>query len=90
MAGDDRLGADQLGRIHAVVPIHRVVAADAHQRDVDRVATAFVVRGDTLWRMSRTRFGRGRAYTRIYAANAAQIRDPKLIYPGQVFVVPDR
>jgi nucleoid-associated protein YgaU len=28
-------------------------------------------------------------YTIIYEANRDQIRNPRLIYPGQVFVVPE-
>jgi nucleoid-associated protein YgaU len=27
-------------------------------------------------------------YRQIYAANSSQIRNPSLIYPGQIFVVP--
>ena len=30
----------------------------------------------------------GVLYTLIYTANAEQIRDPDLIYPGQVFQLP--
>lgn len=56
---------------------------------VDAVETALVVRGDNLWDISRSRLGAGQRYTRIYASNVSQIRDPKLIYPGQVFVVPN-
>ncbi|MDE2115034.1 MAG: LysM peptidoglycan-binding domain-containing protein [Hyphomicrobiales bacterium] len=55
---------------------------------VSAVATATVVRGDSLWRISRKMLGQGIRYTTIYAANAKQIRNPSLIYPGQVFVVP--
>ena len=55
---------------------------------VAAVATATVVRGDSLWRISRKMLGQGIRYTTIYAANAKQIRNPSLIYPGQVFVVP--
>ncbi len=47
-----------------------------------------VVRGDSLWRIARRFYGRGIRYTVIYAENATQIRDPDLIYPGQVFSVP--
>ena len=45
--------------------------------------------GYTLWGISRSRYGLGRYYVRIYAANKDQIRDPNLIYPGQVFIIPD-
>lgn len=55
---------------------------------IESVETALVARGDNLWNISRVRLGQGVRYTRIYTANANQIRDPNLIYPGQVFVVP--
>ncbi len=55
---------------------------------IEEVSTAAVRSGDNLWDISRVRLGQGRRYTRIYAANATQIRDPRLIYPGQVFVLP--
>ncbi|WP_185983274.1 LysM peptidoglycan-binding domain-containing protein [Aureimonas mangrovi] len=45
-------------------------------------------RGDTLWRISRDTYGRGARYTVIYLANGDQIRDPDLIYPGQIFRMP--
>ncbi len=44
--------------------------------------------GNSLWRISRRVYGRGAQYTIIYEANADQIRDPDLIYPGQVLDVP--
>ena len=55
---------------------------------IDTIATARVITGDNLWNISRYRLGDGKRYTQIYAANSTQIRDPNLIYPGQVFVVP--
>ncbi len=60
-------------------------AADVVIREI---LTATVVRGDSLWRISRQNFGQGIRYTQIYEANASQIRDPSLIFPGQVLVVP--
>nr|WP_280986387.1 LysM peptidoglycan-binding domain-containing protein [Hansschlegelia zhihuaiae] len=50
--------------------------------------TARVKRGDSLWRISRTTYGQGRRYTVIFTANDDQIRNPNLIYPGQVLVLP--
>lgn len=46
--------------------------------------------GNSLWRIARRAYGRGAQYTIIYEANAAQIRDPDLIYPGQIFDVPGK
>jgi nucleoid-associated protein YgaU len=47
-----------------------------------------IERGDNLWRISRTIYGRGIRYTTIFQANQAQIRNPHWIYPGQVFLIP--
>ena len=44
--------------------------------------------GDYLWKIARKRYGSGPRYTLIYEANRDQIRDPDLIYPGQIFIVP--
>jgi nucleoid-associated protein YgaU len=44
--------------------------------------------GNNLWRLSRLVYGRGTRYTVIYEANKDQIRNPDLIYPGQVFAMP--
>jgi nucleoid-associated protein YgaU len=55
---------------------------------VPEVRTARIERGDSLWAISRRTYGEGDRYTAIYDANQDQIRDPDLIYPGQVFVLP--
>lgn len=44
--------------------------------------------GYSLWRIARRAYGDGVLYTLIYSANTEQIRDPDLIYPGQVFQLP--
>jgi nucleoid-associated protein YgaU len=55
---------------------------------VPEVNTAMVSRGDNLWRISKRTYGNGLRYTVIYGANQPQIRNPSLIYPGQMFVLP--
>jgi len=45
--------------------------------------------GNSLWRIARRTYGRGISFTTIYEANRDRIRDPDLIYPGQVFDLPD-
>ena len=44
--------------------------------------------GNSLWRIARRTYGSGFAFTTIYEANAGQIADPDLIYPGQIFQLP--
>jgi hypothetical protein len=57
---------------------------------VPKIATTTVSRGDSLWRLSHLAYGAGTRYAVIYQANRQQIRNPNLIYPGQVFVVPTK
>ena len=45
--------------------------------------------GNSLWRIARRTYGSGVRYTVIYDANRTLIRDPDVIYPGQVFSVPE-
>jgi nucleoid-associated protein YgaU len=68
-----------------------VVLAEA----ADRAAGPSVIRvvtvqpGNTLWAIARDRYGEGPAYVKVFDANRDRIRDPDLIYPGQVFSIPD-
>lgn len=55
---------------------------------IPNINTAIVSKGDNLWRISQRTYGKGYRYTVIYGANQDQIRNPDLIYPGQVFVLP--
>ena len=52
-------------------------------------SVGFVQPGNSLWRIARRNYGRGIQYTVIFEANRAQIGDPSLIYPGQVFMLPN-
>ena len=45
--------------------------------------------GNTLWGIAREKYGEGPLFVRVFEANADRIRDPNLIYPGQIFSVPD-
>ncbi|GAA6201200.1 LysM peptidoglycan-binding domain-containing protein [Aquicoccus sp. SU-CL01552] len=53
------------------------------------VRAVTVQKGDTLWAISRARYGEGVLYVRVFEANRDRIRDPDLIYPGQVFAIPE-
>ena len=55
-----------------------------------KIATTTVSRGDSLWRISHLTYGVGTRYAVIYKANREQIRNPNLIHPGQIFVLPAR
>lgn len=45
--------------------------------------------GSNLWTIARIRYGNGNKYTQIFQANRDRIRNPDLIYPGQIFNLPE-
>ena len=51
-------------------------------------ALIVVESGRSLWRIARKTYGAGLRYTIIYEANKDQIKDPDMIFPGQVFSLP--
>lgn len=54
-----------------------------------QIPSVIIRTGDNLWTISQRRYGAGIRYTTIYQANRDQIRNPDLIYPGQVFMMPE-
>ncbi len=57
--------------------------------DAGKPAAVTVQPGSTLWAISRAAYGDGVLYVRVFEANRDRIRDPDLIYPGQVFTLPE-
>ena len=90
--GEHRLRVDEAG------PDGKVVARAEHAfaRKLPVVGQApaggaiVVEPGNSLWRLARRTYGEGLRYTLILEANREQIKDPDLIYPGQVFDLPRR
>lgn len=61
----------------------------ADPREVESDTLLVVVQpGNSLWRLARRTLGEGVHYTVIYEANRDRIRDPDLIYPGQIIEIP--
>ncbi|WP_189411760.1 LysM peptidoglycan-binding domain-containing protein [Neogemmobacter tilapiae] len=50
--------------------------------------TVTVKPGYSLWRIANEQMGDGVMYVQVFEANKDQIRNPDLIYPGQVFTIP--
>ncbi len=75
-------------------PVEVLQAAEAQtseqpQETLAPIRSVTVQTGDTLWAISRERFGDGVLYVRLFDANRELIRDPDLIFPGQVFTIPE-
>ena len=57
--------------------------------DRPAIRAVTVQKGDTLWAISRERYGDGVLFVKVFEANRNAIRNPDLIYPGQVFNIPE-
>ena len=68
--------------------VAQALAVDIAKPDF-RVAMTTVQPGMTLWAIARDQFGSGVMYVEVFEANRDRIRDPNLIYPGQVFRLPE-
>ncbi len=77
-----REDAEQLASVAADV-------AEGMRETAPPVRAVTVQPGSTLWQIATDTYGQGVLYVRVYEANRDQIRDPDLIYPGQVFTLPE-
>lgn len=64
------------------------VMADETAVDGFDVAIRTVQPGSTLWAIAEETLGSGILYVQVFEANSDLIRDPDLIYPGQIFRIP--
>ena len=71
-------------------PFRREDPAVLAQSDTSSAVTQITVQaGTTLWAIARERYGEGLLYVEVFEANRDRIRDPDLIFPGQVFALPN-
>jgi nucleoid-associated protein YgaU len=81
----------------------RVDAVDEQGKVIERVESPFqrviaqmeagevtIQPGFTLWQLAELKYGSGDRYVQIFDANRDSIKDPDMIFPGQVFEVPDK
>ena len=82
----DEIGADGKVTSRVETPFKR--EAEHVLAAAGRVTAITVQPGNTLWAIARESYGEGVLYVRLYEANRDRIRNPDLIYPGQVFDIP--
>ena len=70
----------------------RPVAVQIQSRTVENTEDTAqyykVVKGDCLWKIAKKFYGDGNRWREIYNANKNKIKNPNLIYPNQVFIIP--
>jgi nucleoid-associated protein YgaU len=86
------LRLDELGSDGSVVARVETPLSQARPEETELApgqVLVIVQPGNSLWRIARRIYGGGIHYTLIFRANRDQIRDPDLIYPGQIFSLPE-
>ncbi len=76
-------------RVGLLLALLLVWPAGGFAQGQDAGAEAYEVqRGDTLWGLAEQYLASGRRWQDIYALNRSTVRDPDLIFPGQVLTLP--
>lgn len=84
MARDDRPKAD-----FSDVEAGSSSTAPSPAAAVGSGRTYTVKKGDSLSKIAKREYGDAQQWRRIFEANRDSIKDPDLIYPGQVFRIPE-
>ena len=66
------------------------VLAEETSQDGFEVAVKTVQPGATLWAIAEENLGDGIFFVEVFEANSDLIKDPDLIYPGQIFRIPEK
>ena len=82
----DRIATDGRPVARLELPFERVVVAPVSSTDGRRL---HIVKGDNLWNIAQAHYGAGWRHTIIFAANKDQVKNPHLIYPGQILSLPN-
>ena len=80
----DQMTTDGIVTSRAETPFERAAVENITLRE----GSVVVQPGNNLWRIADFVYGDGLRYTVIYQKNQDQIRDPDLIYPGQILNLP--
>lgn len=70
-------------------PFKREAAQVVEASTLTGASNVTIQPGYTLWALAEKRYGDGVRYVQIFEANRDHIKDPDLIYPGQIFDLPD-
>jgi nucleoid-associated protein YgaU len=76
-------------RVHDHMTVRRAMVTAAAPPAEPEPRFYTVVRGDTLGKIAKEHYGNASKYPVIFEANKPMLKDPNLIYPGQVLRIPE-
>lgn len=71
-----------------VATVQKTRPADTSPAPKTQPKTHKVVKGDTIWGLAKKYYGNGSQYMKIFNANTGVLKNPNLIYVGQVLTIP--
>lgn len=66
-----------------------VSGGSSSSADAKAGRTYTIAKGDSLSKIAKHFYGDAKLWRKIHEANAATIKNPDLIFPGQVITIPD-
>jgi nucleoid-associated protein YgaU len=90
IVGKQKVFAVLLGKNGKVLSENSFVISGKSIENANGKTLIIVQKGDALWNIAYQRLGLGNRYVDIVELNKDKIRDPDLIYPQQLFIIPNK
>ena len=90
IAGKQKVFAVLLGKNGKVLSENSIVINGKSIENANGKTLIIVQKGDALWNIAYQRLGLGNRYIDIVELNKDKIKNPDLIYPKQLFIIPNK
>lgn len=90
IAGKQKVFAVLLGKNGKVLSENSIVISGKSIENANGKMLIIVQKGDALWNIAYQRLGLGNRYIDIVELNKDKIKNPDLIYPKQLFIIPNK
>jgi hypothetical protein len=90
IVGKQKVFAVLLGKNGKVLSENSFVISGKSIENANGKTLIIVQKGDALWNIAYQRLGLGNRYVDIVELNKDKIKDPDLIYPQQLFIIPNK
>ena len=90
IAGKQKVFAVLLGKNGKVLSENSIVINGKSIENANGKTLIIVQKGDALWNIAYQRLGLGNRYIDIVKLNKDKIKNPDLIYPKQLFIIPNK
>ena len=90
IAGKQKVFAVLIGKNGKVLSENSVIISGKSIENANGKTLIIVQKGDALWNIAYQRLGLGNRYIDIVELNKDKIKNPDLIYPKQLFIIPNK